>query len=185
MSFAFSKSNSTGLTCSTTTVFHESTIWCNQISPLTTGKVALQQWQSKAYQPYIELAVDILKTCKFSAIQSLKDFLSCLPSPTITEAVLADALYQLADVDRDACGWLLRHPRCLMPELDVIELAHNRAQLQLQAQGFVYGEDFYLAQEGQLITDSPQVKAALLESPSNLDILLMAEIWQIDDEEKT
>ncbi len=87
----------------------------------------------------VELAIDILKVQNKALVNSLKDYLTVLPSPQCVEEVLAAAIHELAETDPDACRWMLRHPDYLEPELDLVELAVKLALTKLQASGFRAG----------------------------------------------
>ena len=118
---------------------------------------------SEGYESYIDLAVDVYKTRNFSSVQSLKNFLNCLPSPTLIEAVLAAAIAQVADTNLETYLWILQHPDYLLPELDLVDLARRCAQLRLENQGFILGKDFQFTEQIQLKI-SNQVKSQLWSS---------------------
>ena len=119
--------------------------------------------QSESYQSYIDLAVDVYKTQDYSSVQSLKNFLNCLPSPTIIEAVLAAAIAQLAEIDVDTYQWILLHPDYFLPELDLAYLARKYMQLRLESQGLILGRDFQFTEQYEL-NISHQIKSQIWPS---------------------
>ena len=139
---------------------------------------ALTRRRRQEYQLYIEIATDVLKTQNQTQLNALKNFLTALPSPTDIEAVLAETLDQLAEVDLEACRWILRHPDYLMPELDVISLALEFALSKLKNQGFVLAKDFYLETSSQLWV-SEEAKVALFSKCSVSERLLLEEVLQL------
>ncbi len=138
----------------------------------------LTRRRRQEYQLYIEIATDVLKTQNQTQLKALKNFLTALPSPTDIEAVLAETINQLAEVDLEACRWILRHPDYLMPELDVISLALEFALSKLKNQGFVLEEDFYLETSSQLGV-SEEAKMALFSNCSVSERLLLEEILKL------
>jgi hypothetical protein len=130
------------------------------------------------HETHIELAVDVFKTQDPALVLSLKDFLTVLPNPKCVEEVLTTAIYQLAEIDPNACRWLFRHSCYLEPELDLVEVAMKLAFSKLQNQGFVFGQDFRLEPDSRLQV-SEQAKARLMVENSICDRLLIEEILQL------
>jgi hypothetical protein len=128
----------------------------------------------------VELAIDVLKVQSKALVNSLKDYLTVLPSPQCIEEVLAAAIHQLAETDPDACRWMLRNPDYLEPELDLVELAMNLALSKLQNQGFVLEQDFKFEPNGRLQINQ-KAKAQLMVGNSACDRLLLEEILQRRD----
>lgn len=127
-------------------------------------------------QSYVELAVDILRVQCPESIQSLKDFLTVLPNPGSIEDVLIRAIYQLAEIDSEACRWILRHSNYLMPELDVKNYAMQWVCFMLQAQGFVLNQDFQFNPLQHLqLTEYAQL--ALCHNLCKGDRLILEEIF--------
>lgn len=131
------------------------------------------------YQLYIEIATDVLKTQNKTQLNALKNFLTALPSPTDIEAVLAETIYQLAEVNLEACRWILRHPDYLMPELDLISLALEFSLSKLKNQGFILDKDFHLEASRQLWV-SEDAKVALFSKCSVGERLLLEEILKLN-----
>lgn len=131
-------------------------------------------------EPHVELATDVFKTQSKELVNSLKDFLTFLPSPNCVEKVLTVALHQLAETDPDACRWLLRNSYYLEPELDVVGLAMKFAFTKLNNQGLMLGQDFSFEPNGRLDV-SEKAKAQLMIGNSACDRLLIEEILQIRD----
>lgn len=98
--------------------------------------------QGEIDQSYVELAVDVFRAQNHEYIQALKDFLTVLPNPRSIEWVLIKAIYQLAETDKDACRWVLRHPDYLMPELDLVNYAVQWVCFKLKNQGLIFNQDF-------------------------------------------
>ncbi|WP_199314257.1 hypothetical protein [Planktothrix sp. FACHB-1365] len=131
-------------------------------------------------QSYVELAVDILRVQRPESIQSLKDFLTVLPNPRSIEDVLIRAIYQLAEIDDQACRWILRHSNYLMPELDVKNYALQWVCFRLQAQGFVLNQDFqFTAPQHLQLTEYAQL--TLCQNLSRGDSLILTEIFNFQD----
>lgn len=129
-------------------------------------------------EPHVELAIDVFKTQTPALVNSLKDFLTVLPSPTCVEEVLAAALHQLAEIDPNACRWLLRNASYLEPELDIVDLAMKFALTKLEHQGFILDRDFKFEKNGRLHI-SEEALAELMIGNSACDRLLLEEILQI------
>lgn len=130
------------------------------------------------HEPHIELAIDVFKTRSKALVLSLKDFLTVLPNPKCVEEVLTAAIYQLAEIDPDACRWIVRNSRYLEPEVDLGELARKLASAKLENQGFLQGQDFEFAQDSRLQI-SEMAKARLMIENTPCDRLLIEEILKI------
>jgi hypothetical protein len=135
---------------------------------------------SNTDEPHVELAIDVFKTQTPALVGSLKDFLTVLPNPKCVEQVLTTAIYELAETDPDACRWLLRNPRYLEPELDLIEVAIKLALTKLQNQGLVLDQDFNFEPNSRLNVNE-KVKAELMVGNSAGDRLLLEEILLVRD----
>lgn len=135
---------------------------------------------SNTDEPHVELAIDVFKTQTPALVGSLKDFLTVLPNPKCVEQVLTTAIYQLAETDPDACRWLLRNPRYLEPELDLVEVAIKLALTKLQNQGLVLDQDFNFEPNSRLNVNE-KVKAELMVGNSAGDRLLLEEILLVRD----
>ncbi|MGL4499015.1 MAG: hypothetical protein ACRC2M_04195 [Planktothrix sp.] len=136
--------------------------------------------QGEIDQSYVELAVDVLRAQNQQYIQALKDFLTVLPNPRWIEWVLIQAIYRLAEIDREACLWVLHHSDNLMPELDVNNYAVQWVCFKLQSEGFVFNQDFWFAAPLQL----ELTKNARLELWQDLSIgdrLILEAIFKIHD----
>lgn len=128
--------------------------------------------------PHVELAIDVFRTQTPALVASLKDFLTVLPNPKCVEQVLTTAIYQLAESDPDACRWLLRNPRYLEPELDLVEVAIQLALRKLQNQGLVLDQDFKFEPNSRLNVNA-KAKAELMVGNSAGDRLLLEEILKV------
>lgn len=138
------------------------------------------EYPGEVEQSYVELAVDILRVQRPESIQSLKDFLTVLPNPRSIEDVLIRAIYQLAEIDDEACRWILRHSNYLMPELDVKNYAMQWVCFRLQAQGFVLNQDFqFTAPQHLQLTEYAQL--TLCQNLSRGDRLILTEIFNFQD----
>ncbi|OIP72825.1 MAG: hypothetical protein AUK43_02160 [Oscillatoriales cyanobacterium CG2_30_40_61] len=129
-------------------------------------------------QSYVELAVDVLRAQNPEYIQALKDFLTVLPNPRWIEWVLIQGIYRLAEIDREACFWVLDHSDYLMPELDVNNYAVQWVGFKLKSQGFIFNQDFWFTAPLQL----ELTKNARLELWQNLSIgdrLILEAIFKI------
>jgi hypothetical protein len=127
------------------------------------------------YPAFSGIAVDVFKTRNLDAIQSLKKFLTALPSPSYIREALLQAIYQLAEHDLETYQWILRHHQHLQPELSLIQVAQQVATEQLQNQGLAINQDFSFTVEGKLEAIE-SVKAALFKRVSIGDRLLLKEI---------
>lgn len=126
------------------------------------------------YNVFRGIAVDVFKTRNLDAIQSLKKFLTALPSPSYIREALLQAIYQLAEQDSESCQWILRHHQHLEPELNVIEVAQQIATEQLQNQGLAIDQDFSFTADGKLEAVR-SIKAALFKMSIG-DRLLLEEV---------
>jgi len=134
--------------------------------------------QGEIDQSYVELAVDVLRAQNPEYIQALKDFLTVLPNPRWIEWVLIQGIYRLAEIDREACFWVLDHSDYLMPELDVNNYAVQWVGFKLKSQGFIFNQDFWFTAPLQL----ELTKNARLELWQNLSIgdrLILEAIFKI------
>jgi hypothetical protein len=146
----------------------------NVINPIAQGR----EDQDDTDESYVGLAVDVLQAQNGEYIQALKDFLTVLPNPRWIELVLTKAIYQLAEIDREACRWVLRNSAYLMPELDVRDYAVQWVCCKLQNQGFIFNQDFWFAEPLKL----EFTKNAELELWHNISIgdrLILEEIFNI------
>ncbi len=134
---------------------------------------------SESHEPHVGLAIDVFKTQNLALVVSLKDFLTVFPNPRCIEEILIAAIYQLADVDPDACRWLLRNCSYLEPEVDLMELTIKLALKKLKNEGFVLGRDFSLESNSRL-NISEAAKMRLMIEDSVCDRLLLEEILLTD-----
>jgi len=128
-----------------------------------------------AYEIFKGIAIEVFKSRSLKAIQSLKDFLTALPSPTAIRTVLLDSVYQLVEHDSEAYDWILTHHRALEPELNLIRIAQKIVTEQLQPHGLVLNQDFCFGENGQLQA-SRSIRALLLENVSERDRLLLTKV---------
>ncbi|GAB4227199.1 MAG: hypothetical protein Kow00121_55820 [Elainellaceae cyanobacterium] len=131
--------------------------------------------QPPNYDAFQGVAVEVFKTRHLAAIQSLKKFLTALPSPRYIKDVLLQAVYQLAEQDPETCRWVLHHWQHLEPELNLMRIAQNIATEQLQNQGLIFTQDFNFAADGKLEA-SESARAVLLKTASIGDRLLIEEM---------
>lgn len=141
------------------------------------------------HEPHVGLAVDVFRTQTPSLVLSLKDFLTVLPNPQCIEAVLTEAIYQLAETDFDAFRWLMRNSSYLEPEVDLNEVAMNLALAKLENQGFVLGQDFRIEPDSRLYVNEEAKARLMLENLAgdsevrkrSADRFLLEEILQVAD----
>lgn len=141
------------------------------------------------HEPHVGLAVDVFRTQTPALVLSLKDFLTVLPNPQCIEAVLTEAIYQLAETDLEAFRWLLRNSSYLEPEVDLNEVAMNLALAKLENQGFVLGQDFRVEPNSRLYVNEQAKTQLMLEnsaydsqvSKRSADRFLLEEILQVSD----
>lgn len=134
----------------------------------------------ETYAPHIELAIDVFKAKNRASINYLKDFLLVLPSAKCIEFVLLTAIYRLAEIDLNACRWVLCNSRALEPELDLVEVARKFALKKLKNQGFVVERDFSFTNNGGLQVNEVAL-AGLKLGNSACDRLLLFEILQVSN----
>jgi hypothetical protein len=120
-----------------------------------------------SYETHIELAVAVFKTQDRGLVTSLKNFLTLLPSSQCLEDVLKLALCQSAVSDPKACRWILNNAACIEPELDVIHFVLESVMTQLQSQGLVLNQDFWLGSDSQIHWNIPSSANALTEDLSD------------------
>lgn len=153
-----------------------------------TSKDAVNVCKSKAYEPYIELAIDVFKAQNKTSINHLKDFLTILPSPKCIEEVLLIAVYRLAEIDFNACRWIC-NSRYLEPELDLVEVAKKFALTKLENQGFVVDQHFKFDPNGYLQVKKEALAGLMMENSAGdtrsvtplAYRLLLEEILQVRD----
>lgn len=143
-----------------------------------TGGVSDVTGKPENYDAFQRVAVDVLKTHNLKAIQSLKKFLTALPSPRYIKEALLQAIYQLAEQEPETCRWILQHGQTLEPELNLMEVAQSIATKRLQSQGLILAQDFSFTADGKLEA-SEFTKKVLLEEVSIGDRLLLEEILLI------
>jgi hypothetical protein len=131
--------------------------------------------QPQNYSAFQGVAVEVFKTQNLAAIQSLKKFLTALPSPSYIRDALLQAIYELAEQDPEACRWILHHHQHLEPELNLIEIARFVVTERLQSQGWIFTQDFNFTASGTLEAGEP-IKVALLEEVAIGDRLIIEEI---------
>ncbi|NJM64163.1 MAG: hypothetical protein HC851_00115 [Acaryochloris sp. RU_4_1] len=128
------------------------------------------------YEPYVELAVTVFKTQDKVLVDSLKSFLTLLPSSQCIEGVLVTAIYQLAETGPETCRWLLGNPSYLEPEFDVIQFSMGSVSTWLQNQGFVLNQDFWFEPIGQLHLNE-KIQAAVIATDLSDGPLLLEEMF--------
>jgi hypothetical protein len=150
----------------------------NQYStPFTQPKKGTSWLDVKKYQLYVEIATDVLQIQNKDQLKALKNFLNTLPSPTDIEAVLTEAVNQLAEIDREAYDWVLQHPDYLMPELDLVSVAQHLVISTLKQQGLIPQQDFDFTPEGQLKINAA-AEMALFLNCSETESLLIQEVFK-------
>lgn len=130
---------------------------------------------SKIHEPHVGLAIDVFMSQNPALLIALKDFLTVFPNPKCVEEILITAIYQLADLDPEACRWLLRNCSYLEPEVDLMELTVNVALTKLKNEGFVLGQDFSVESNSRLNV-SEAAKTRLMIEESVGDRLLLEEV---------
>jgi hypothetical protein len=144
------------------------------------GKGVLNVSKNPAdYEAFRGVAVDVLKTQNLTAIQSLKKFLTALPSPSYIRAVLLQSIYQLAEEDPEACRWVIYHRRALKPELDLVHVIQNIVLEHLQRWELMLNRDFSFTPDGQLQAND-EIVALLVQELSVGARLLLEEILLMD-----
>lgn len=130
------------------------------------------------YEAFRGVAIDVFKTRNLMAVQSLKKFLTALPSPSHIKAVLLQAFYHLAEEDLEVGRWVLQHRHDLEPELNLLEVAQQMVINRLQLHGRRLNQDFSFAPSGQLEM-SKTIQLLLMEDLSQGDRLLLEEVLQL------
>ncbi|WP_016876306.1 hypothetical protein [Chlorogloeopsis fritschii] len=133
---------------------------------------------SSSREANVELAVDVFKAQNPALIISLKNFLTVLPNSLCIEEVLTAAIYGLSESDPDTCSWILNNFCYLEPELDLLKVARNLAQIKLQNQGLIIGQDFWFESSGRLHINE-QENTDIMLNISTSDRLLLEKILQI------
>jgi hypothetical protein len=154
-------------------------------TPLTQPTKGTSWLNVEKYQLYVEIATDVLQIQNKDQLKALKNFLNTLPSPTDIEAVLTEAVKQLAEIDREAYDWVLQHPDDLMPELDLISVAQHLVISTLNQQELIPQQDFEFTDEGQLKVNEV-AEMALFLNCSETEYRLIQEVFkdrvQLNDE---
>jgi hypothetical protein len=146
-------------------------------TPLTQPREGKSWLDVEKYQLYVEIATDVLQIQNKDQLKALKNFLNTLPSPTDIEAVLTEAVNQLAEIDREAYDWVLQHPDDLMPELDLVSLAQHLVMSTLNQQGLIPQQDFDFTAEGKLKINAA-AEMALFLNCSEPEYLLIQEVFK-------
>ncbi|WP_261201072.1 hypothetical protein [Laspinema olomoucense] len=127
---------------------------------------------------HTEVALDVFKARNPALVIAVKNFLKVLPTPQAIEEVLKEATYELAEVDPDACRWLIQNSLILMPELDLRAEACAFAVQKLKASGFEEGQDFHQESRRRLQL-SEAAKSQLQVGNSVLESLMLEELLQV------
>ncbi|GAB1544487.1 hypothetical protein NUACC21_71630 [Scytonema sp. NUACC21] len=132
----------------------------------------------ETYEPQVELAIHVFKAQDRASIYYLKNFLTVLPTPKYIEQVLLAAIYRLADIDPNACRWILGNHRYLEPELDLIEVAKKFVLKKLETQGLQVQQDFRFDTCGHLQLNE-RALTCLMSATSAYERLLLEEVLQV------
>lgn len=124
------------------------------------------------YHLYVEIATDVLQTQNPEQLKALKNFLNTLPSPTDIEAVLTEAVNQLAEIDKETYDWIIQHPDYLLPELDLVSVAQHLVQSILSQQELTHNKDFEFTTEEELKL-SPVAEMALFMNCSEVEYIFI------------
>jgi hypothetical protein len=138
--------------------------------PSLSKSLVLSKSRLEEYQSYIDLAVEIFQAQNPQLISFLKDFLTCLPSPSYVEQVLIVAIERLSKINLESCNWLVNNHHLLMPELDLIELAKACQKARLEENQLMLGEDFKFIGKNQLHLN-PRAKEVLLTSTNEVNLI--------------
>jgi hypothetical protein len=112
----------------------------------------------KRIKQLTNIAVFLIKSHNHEAINSLKDFLTIVPSPEIINQILITAINQMIETDPETIYWLLKNPTYLKPEIDIEFIVSKKLNEKLLSWGFP-PEDIHFNDHGNL-----EVNAATKES---------------------
>ncbi|MBE9039827.1 hypothetical protein IQ235_03345 [Oscillatoriales cyanobacterium LEGE 11467] len=135
----------------------------------------MNKHEDRELSMYIELSVEILKTQDRKAIEFLKNFLAILPSLTEISMVLTAAIEQLAQTDPESCRWILRNPRELMPELDLLSLGQQVLRSQLKTERILPKTDFFFDENARMVLRK-EIKERLMTNSNKAESLILEEM---------
>ncbi|NJO43382.1 MAG: hypothetical protein HC769_27625 [Cyanobacteria bacterium CRU_2_1] len=117
----------------------------------------------------VRVAVGLLQTRNLRSISMLKDCLTYIPSPISIRNILTTAVIELVSSAPTTICWLLDHPECLQPEVNVTQIVTQELSDRLTNLGFVQGQDFYV-NASQEFEVSEAAKLALFAQSQVLNI---------------
>lgn len=138
---------------------------------------------SQDFEVTINIAIALLKDKNVNNLSILKNFLSFIPNPNHIKQVLIKAVQAVVNTCPQTTLWLLQHPHCLEPEVNVRDVIHQEISNKLLFLGLTL-EDFTFDSEGYLIL-ADSLKAELLKSSKiplpNEDITLILTVLRHSD----
>ncbi|WP_254173032.1 hypothetical protein [Planktothrix pseudagardhii] len=138
---------------------------------------------SQDFEVTINIAIALLKDKNVNNLSILKNFLSFIPNPNHIKEVLIKAVQAVVNTCPQTTLWLLQHPHCLEPEVNVRDVIHQEISNKLLFLGLTL-EDFTFDSEGYLVFPD-SFKTELLKSSKiplpNEDITLILTVLRHSD----
>lgn len=138
---------------------------------------------SQDFEMTISIAISLLKDQNVNNLVILKNFLSFIPNPNHIKEVLTKAVQSVVNTCPQTTLWLLQHPHCLEPEVNVKNVIHQEISHKLLHLGLTL-EDFTFDSEGYLLLPDA-FKQELLKSsklpPPDEDITLIFAVLRNSD----
>lgn len=138
---------------------------------------------SQDFEMTINIAIALLKDQNVNNLSILKNFLSFIPNPNHIKEILTKAVQAVVNTCPQTTLWLLQHPHCLEPEVNVKDVIHQEISNKLLFLGLTL-EDFTFDSEGYLVLPD-SFKPELLKSSKfplpNEDITLILTVLRHSD----
>jgi len=138
---------------------------------------------NKYAEQTVSIAVNLISSRDLETIQTLKRFLTYIPSSTGIKQILIAAVTQLSETCPETTCWLLQHPEYLQPELNISDIVISNLSTKLSSWGFVYNRDFCFDKNGKLVmSQSAEIllsNTAIFDEPialSTIQFLLKKEV---------
>lgn len=117
----------------------------------------------KRIKQLIDVTIVILKSHDFQSINTLKKFLKVIPNPNQIRVIITVAVEEIFDTNSETIFWLLQHPECLQPEVNIKEIIAQKLSEKLCTMGFD-DEYFHFNNDGELKINRT-IKDELLSDP--------------------
>jgi|GEM_PF-5862019 len=100
------------------------------------NQVIKMRFSQKRINQLVNLTIFVLKSHKPEAINTLKDFLTVLPTQEHINQILITAIHEILETEPEKIYWLLNNSTYLQPEIDVKKVVNQKLKEKLFAWGF-------------------------------------------------